>query len=287
MSEKRAAREEAMKKGIRGHDVRAEGVRAITEKMKERDLEYIQLVLERSVAGFKPGGFTERLANEVKEALGDTRIAILGSYINPSADSEEARAMEIEKFKEKIRFAEILKPLAVGTETGFFGPTQSDEANNTEEAYQRVLNTLRPIVKYAEERGVNVAIEGVAIFVINSPRKMARLVSDLGSDNVKVIFDPVNYVRASSTSHIDSYINETFELLSDKLVAIHAKDFKTSAEGKLTYPDPGEGELSYKLIFENMKKHGVDIPIILEGIPDERAEACFDRLEKIYNSVIL
>jgi sugar phosphate isomerase/epimerase len=192
---------------------------------------------------------------------------------------------EIEKFKEKIRFARILEPLAVGTETGFFGPTQSDEANDTEEAYLRVLNTLRPIVAYAKEMGVNVAIEGVSIFVINSPRKLRRLIDDLGEDNVKAIFDPVNYVRANNTDKMDAIINETFELLSDRLVAIHAKDYAINPEGKLIYPDPALGELNYKLIFENMKKYSVDIPIILEGIPDDRAEASFARLEKIKNSI--
>ena len=274
-----------MKKGIRGHDVREVGVKAICDKMKERELEYIQLVIERSVAGFKPGGFTEELAESIKAELGDVKVAILGSYINPSAESEEARLGEIEKFKEKIRFAKILEPLAVGTETGFFGPTQSDEANDTEEAYLRVLNTLRPIVAYAKEMGVNVAIEGVSIFVINSPRKLRRLIDDLGEDNVKAIFDPVNYVRANTTDKIDGIINETFELLSDRLVAIHAKDFALTPEGKLTYPDPALGSLNYKLIFENMKKYSVDIPIILEGIPDDRAEASFDRLEAIKASV--
>jgi sugar phosphate isomerase/epimerase len=274
-----------MKKGIRGHDVREVGVKAICEKMKERGLEYIQLVIERSVAGFKPGGFTEELAESIKAELGDVKVAILGSYINPSAESEEARLGEIEKFKEKIRFAKILQPLAVGTETGFFGPTQSDEANDTEEAYLRVLNTLRPIVAYAKEMGVNVAIEGVSIFVINSPRKLRRLIDDLGEDNVKAIFDPVNYVRANNTDKMDAIINETFELLSDRLVAIHAKDYAINPEGKLIYPDPALGELNYKLIFENMKKYSVDIPIILEGIPDDRAEASFARLEKIKNSI--
>ena len=275
----------SIKRGIRGHDVRAVGVEAISEKMKELDMEYIQLVLERSVQGFKPGGFTPELAASVKGALGGTKIAILGSYINPSATDEAVRMGEIEKFKEKIRFAEILEPLAVGTETGFYGPTQSDEANNTEEAYNHVLETLRPIVAYAKERGVNVAIEGVAIFVINSPEKMARLVSDLGEDNVKVIFDPVNYVSRANISRMDQIIENTFKLLSDRLVAIHAKDYLVREDGKITYPDPALGELNYKLIFECMKKYSVDVPIIMEGIPEDRANESFARLEDIKKSV--
>lgn len=273
-----------MKKGIRGHDVRAAGIPAICEKMKESEMEYIQLVLERSI-GFKPGGFSEELAASVSAELGDTKIAVLGSYINPSATDPAVREGEINKFKEKINFARVLKPLAVGTETGFYGPTQSDEMNNTEEAYQHVLGTMRPIVEYAEECGVNVAIEGVGIFVINSPSKMARIVSDLGSDNVKVIFDPVNYISAKNYKEQDDIINDTFELLSDRLVAIHAKDFSVDECGKMTYPDPGLGMLNYPLIFANMKKYGVDVPIIMEGINEERGKESFARLEKIQSEI--
>ena len=273
-----------MKKGIRGHDVRAQGIPAICEMMKDNGMEYIQLVLERSI-GFKPGEYTDELANSVAEQLGDTKIAILGSYINPSATDPAVREGEINKFKEKIRFAKILKPLAVGTETGFFGPTQSDEVNNTEEAYQHVLGTMRPIVEYAEECGVNVAIEGVGIFVINSPAKMARIVADLDSENVKVIFDPVNYLDAKNYKEQDDIINDTFELLSDRLVAIHAKDFSVDENGKMTYPDPGLGMLNYPLILANMKKYGVDVPIIMEGINEERAKESFERLAKISEEI--
>ena len=141
------------------------------------------------------------------------------------------------------------------------------------------------IVAYAKERGVNVAVEGVAIFVINSPEKMARLVNDLGEDNVKVIFDPVNYVSRANIGRMDEIIESTFELLSDRLVAIHAKDYRVNDDGKIVYPDPALGELNYKLIFECMKRYGVDVPIIMEGIPEDRAAESFERLERIKASV--
>ena len=124
-----------MKKGIRGHDVRAEGIENIVSVMAENDMEYIQLVLERSVAGFTQGSFTPEYAEEIRRALGDTKIAVLGSYINPSAQNPEIRAGEIAKFKEKIQYAKILKPLAVGTETGFFGDSLATADNDSEEAY--------------------------------------------------------------------------------------------------------------------------------------------------------
>ncbi len=277
-----------MKYGIRGHDVKREGIANIAARMKEIGFEYIQLVLERSAQDFKVGsygdGYADAYAKEIKHSLGDIKIAVLGSYINPSALDENVRRSEIEKFKEKIRLAKVLNPIAVGTETGFFGSTQSDEANNSEEAYAHLLKTMSEIAAYAKEMGVNIAIEGVSIFVINSPEKMARIVKDLEEYDVKVIFDPVNYLNVNNCLHQDDIINKAFELFADKIIAIHAKDFVYES-GKFSYPDPGLGDLNYKLIFENMKKYNVDPPIIMEGIDEERSILAFERLKEIQSKI--
>lgn len=42
-----------LKRGIRGHDVERQGLLNICQRMREMDCEYIQLVLERSLDGFK------------------------------------------------------------------------------------------------------------------------------------------------------------------------------------------------------------------------------------------
>ena len=91
-----------MKKGIRGHDIRAEGLEDISLSAKDHDIEYLQLVLEKSIDGFKTGEFTQDYALSLKNKLGDTKIAILGSYINPSNPNDDELLFDINKFKEKI-----------------------------------------------------------------------------------------------------------------------------------------------------------------------------------------
>lgn len=267
-----------MKKGIRGHDVRAEGLVGIREKMEACGLECIQLVIEKSIPDFKTGSYSPEYAGKIKEMLGDTELTVLGSYINPSAKNAEVLRGEVEKFEEKILFARALGAVAVGTETGFYGESMANCENDSEEAYQHLLTTMRRIVKSAEREGVSVAIEGVAIFVISTPEKMARLLRDLDSDYVKVIFDPVNYLTAENASRQHDIINSAFELFADRIVAIHAKDFVLS-QGALLACDPGLGELDWTLILENMKKYGVDAPIIMEGIDEVRATESFARLK--------
>lgn len=269
-----------MKRAIRGHDVNAKGLKNIAERAKEFGFEYIQLALDLSKEEFSLGKFSEEYANEIKNDLGDRKLSILSSYINPSDRNPESLAVSLEKFKDKIHYASILKPLAVGTETGVYRDADGNSLNHTEEAYQYVLKNIKELVCEAEKYDVNVAVEGVHVFVINSPERLARLVKDINSPNMKVIFDPVNYITADNYKEQDKMITQMFELLSDKIVSIHAKDFVIE-DGAVKMVLPGEGMLNYKLIFDLLKKNNMDIPIISESIMDENAKIGLDNLEKI------
>ena len=265
-----------MKKGIRGHDVRASGLKSICLTAKKYDIEYLQLVLEKSVEGFSVGNFTVEYATSLKKQLDDIKIAVLGSYINPSNPDDFELNADILKFKEKIKYASILNPIVVGTETGIFKEGLTD----SEEAYQKVLNTLKELVAEAEKNNVNIGIEGVHLFVINTPKKMKRLIDDLNSDSVKVIFDPVNYLNKENYQNQDEMINEIFDLLSDKICVLHAKDF-TIKNGEFKSAKPTEGLLNYKLIFEKLEEYNLEIPIICEEINEEDSALIFKKLENI------
>lgn len=263
-----------MKKGIRGHDVSVKGLCKICKRCREFDIDYLQLVLEKSVDDFEFGKFTEEYATSIKEQLDDMKIAILGSYINPSNSNDDQLRYDIDRFKEKIRYARVLNPIAVGTETGIY----KDGMTDSEEAYQRVLSTFNELVPYAEENGVNVGIECVHFFVINTPEKMKRLIDDLNSDNVRVIFDPVNLLNINNYQNQDEIIGKTFDMFADRICVIHAKDF-TVEDGTFKTAKQTCGELNYQLIFEKMKEYNLDIPIICEEIDEETAATAFGNME--------
>lgn len=267
-----------MKRGIRAHDTRAVGLENICACCKKNGIEYIQLVLEKSINGFETGKFTQEYAESFKSQIGDTKIAILGSYINPSNPDDEQLKADIAKFKEKIKYASVLNPIAVGTETGIFKEGMTD----SEEAYQRVLSTVRELVAEAEKYRVNIGIEGVHFFVINTPQKMKRLLDDVNSDNIKVIFDPVNYINSENYNSQDKLISDTFGLFGDKICVLHAKDFVVE-DGNIVGTKPGEGLLNYKLILEKMREYGLDIPVICEEINETEAVEAFERISALNN----
>lgn len=264
-----------MKKGIRGHDINKKGLKSLGKRAKEVGIEYLQLVLEKSIDGFSYGQFSEEYAKELKAELGDTKIAVLGSYINPSNTNEEELKAHLDAFKEKIKYASFLNPIVVGTETG----TYIDGKTHTEEAYQYVLGNIKELVAEAEKYGVTVGIEGVHLFVIDSPEIMARLLKDVDSPNIKVIFDPCNLIGIHNYKNQDEIINKVFDLLSDKLTVLHAKDFIVE-NGEMKSVHPKMGLLNYELIFKRMKEKGLDLPIICEEIDEIKALEAFERLKK-------
>lgn len=265
-----------MKKGIRGHDIREKGLENISRKAKECGIEYLQLVFERSIDGFETGKFTKEYAEEIKKELGDTKVAVLGSYINPSNPDDEGLRTDIEKFKDKIKYASVLNPIAVGTETG----TYKDGMTDSEEAYQRVLSTMKEVVAEAEKYGVNIGIEAVHFFVINTPQKMKRIIDDLNSDNVRVIFDPANYLNIDNYKNQHKIFSDVFELLAEKICVIHIKDFVVE-DGTVRGVKPMEGVVDYDFIMQKMKEYNLDVPAICEEINEDDAVIALNKLEDL------
>lgn len=266
--------------GMRGHDFDASSIKELGEKCDKFDVRRIQLALKKTVAGFEEGKFTPEYAEEIGESLSKhgVEVSVLGCYINPSSTNREALEKELTFFEENLRYAKYMPAKTVGLETGFVGEELNSERNHTEEAYLYLLENMKRLTKKAEELGVNIAVEGVHLFVINTPKRMKRLLDDLNSPNVRVIFDPVNYINENNYMHQDEIIEEFFELLGDKCEVLHLKDF-TLREDKVSYAYPCTGMLNTRLIFRKLKEIKPDIPIMLEEVKE-------DMIEEVRNNVV-
>lgn len=274
-----------MKKGIRFHDVNLPTTEESVEFCKNNKIDYIQLVLEKSIEGHAKKPFSKEYALKLKSKFDPLKIAVLGCYINPSSLDEDFLELELQKFEKAIRFASILNPIVVGTETGFCGSACS-ELDGSEFAYQHLLKSLKRLVKVAESYKVHIGIEGVHCFVINTPKKMKRLLDDLSSEWVKVIFDPINYITLANYQEQDTIISDAFTLFGDKIAVIHAKDFVVDGT-ELKRVELGKGLLNYKLIFENVKKNNLDVPVISEEYSKEVAVKGLKWIQEVINSTTI
>lgn len=272
--------------GMRGHDFDAQSVLELAEKCKEYNITRVQLALKRTIPTLQAGDFTPEYATEIGEILRThgVQVSVLGCYINPSQTNETLLKQDMDFFLENLKYAKYMGAVMVGLETGFVGETIDVTKNQTEEAYQHLLKNMKVLCREAEKLGVMIGVEGVHCYVINSPRRMKRLLDDLHSDNVRVIFDPVNYLTVENYQEQDALIEEQFELLGDKTEVLHLKDFIIK-DDVIHYAYPTKGLLHTKPILTKMKEKSSDFPAILEEVKENMLPSVRQDVERIFQEL--
>lgn len=278
-----------MRLGIRCHDVIHNNLEELGKNIQEKNLKCVHLALQKIKADFdmNKAHITTGMAKHVKDVLAkhDITIDILGCYINLANPDDDELNILLNKFKEHIRFVRDFGCTLVGTETGalnkeyVYGPE-----NNTEEAFLRTLNSIRVLVKEAEKFGVIVAIEGVAKHVINTPERMKRVLDNIDSNNVQVIFDPVNFIDEKNYKDQEEMIRKSFELFGDRIVAVHAKDF-IYEDNEIKLAPIGRGLLNYELLLSLIKERNPYMDIFLESTKPEHVDESIAYINEVYNSV--
>ncbi len=272
--------------GMRAHDLEYNDIEILAEKLKRYNMEFIQLALAKSVKEVQDEGYkySEKTAEKISAALtkNGVKISVLGCYINPVCPDKEARKTEIDKFRENIKYARALGADMIGTETGSVAPNGLFHPyNHSEENYQDFLSVMRELVAYAKDLGVCVGVEAVTIFTIHSPETMKRFLDDIDADNVRVIFDPMNYLDINNYKNQREIYQKAFRLYGDKIAVIHCKDF-VAEDGALKYVLPTEGMLDYECVAELRKKFCPDVPWLLEEVKEKDVERIAEKLKKIF-----
>lgn len=276
-----------MRIGVRCHDVIHSNLEELTEKVGEKNLKGAQLALKKINAGFdmNKAHITPGMGKTFRDAFAKNgvSISVLGCYINLAHPDDAELNKSLDYFKEHIRFARDFGCSIVGTETGalnkeyVYGPE-----NNTEEAFQRTLSSIKVLVEEAEKFGVIVGIEAVTKHVINTPERMKRVLDSIKSNNVQVIFDPVNLLDEKNYKNQDEIIKKSFELFGDRIIALHAKDFIIEDNRARVVPI-GKGLLNYPLVISLIKERNPYIEVLLEDSTAEDIDDSIDYLNKLYN----
>jgi sugar phosphate isomerase/epimerase len=265
-----------MRLGVRAHDFGKLPVEELAGRIAGKGFTCVQLAPPKAIAGFDAdlGRISPGFAGHVKEAFQrqQLQIAVLGCYINLADPDAGQRQQQLDRFKEYLRLARDFGCSVVGTETGSINPDFSfHPGNRGEEAFQTVLGGVRELVAEAEKFGVFVGIEGVERYVISDPPRIRRLIDGIGSNNLQIIFDPVNLLSVENYRRQEDIIKESFELFGDRIAILHAKDF--IVEGRsLRSVLAGQGRLNYGLLMDLIKDRKPDINILMEDTQPETVE---------------
>ena len=197
-------------------------------------------------------------------------VAVLGCYLNlANPDSEKLKTIQ-NKYMANIRFAAHLGAGVVGTETG--APNleyKFEEACWNEESLQTFINNLRPVVKYAEQMGVLMAIEPVVRHIVCNPVRARRVLDEINSPNLRIILDPVNLLEIYNYEKQDEILDEAVEVLGKDVAVLHVKDFQIK-DGKLVSVPVGQGMCHWERVIPYMKKEKPFMHATLENRSEER-----------------
>jgi sugar phosphate isomerase/epimerase len=258
-----------MKIGVRAHDFGRMDAGRLAAVIKNAGFDCVQLAPVKAIEGIQSfGDVTAKHLADITEAF--TRhgleITVLGCYIEPSLPDRSRRLGQAEIFKTYLSHAKTLGVGIVGTETTNLplsaGPSER------EERYQLLKDSVLRMIEKAEEADVTVGIEPVAGHTLNTPGLTRRLLDEVGSGKLKVIFDPVNLVLPDTIDKQDLIFDEMFDILGDDIAAVHVKDIVIEG-GKKVWRNIGAGVINYRLIIQKLREYKPDIRLLREGVePD-------------------
>lgn len=230
---------------------------------------------------------TPGLAMYIKNVFAKNQvdIAVLGCYLNLANPNPEQLKKAMNLYMAHVRFASWLGCGVVGTETGAPNETYSYVPEcHGEEALQTFIGNLRPIVKYAEQMGVVMAIEPVWRHIVYNPGRARRVLDEIGSPNLQIILDPVNLLDISNYQDQEAIVEEAIEVLGPDVAMIHLKDYMPM-EGKLEAMACGLGRMQYGTVLKFIKERKPCIHVTLENTTPENNRQARDHILELYRNV--
>ncbi len=216
-------------------------------------------------------------------------ISSLGYYPNPLSPDQAGNDLAIAHLKKVIDAAALLGVEIVGT---FIGADQRKSAARNMESFTEVWP---PIVRYAGERGIKIAIENCPMLwadtwpggsnVAYSPAIWRRMFEIIPDDNFGLNYDPSHLVW-----QMIDYVRP-IEEFRERIFHVHAKDMEINRE--LLYEDgilgcgfrwaiprlPGLGEVQWDRFMAALYATGYDFVVSIEH-EDRKFEGTEDLVKR-------
>ena len=232
--------------------------------------------------------FTSAKADEVRHIMADSKVEIsaLGYYPNPLAPNSAESELATAHLKRVIQAAALLGLKTINT---FIG---RDWTQSVDDNWPRLLETWKPLVKFAEGNGIRIGIENCPMLfsrdewpggknIATSPKLWRRLFNDIGSNSLGLNYDPSHMIWQQM-----DYLAPMREF-KDRLFHVHAKDVRLDRArldevGILAHPSeyhtpklPGLGDVNWGQFFSVLTDTGYAGSVCVE-VEDRAYESTLD-----------
>ena len=231
---------------------------------------------------------------EVKALFDKYNMTITSLAFYPNALDPEKGPAAVEHLYHLIEMSALL---GVNMVTTFIG---RDQNKTVEENIALAKEVWTPILNYAKEKGVKVAIENCPMLfgadqwpggqnIFTTPANWEKIFEALPFDNLGINYDPSHFIW-----QMIDYIKPIYEF-KDKIFHVHIKDIKLYKDrldrvGVMGYPLeymspklPGLGDVDWGKYISALTDIGYDGPVCIE-VEDKAFESC---KERIVDSIVL
>ena len=261
--------------GARAHDYPGKTPAEHFSAIQADGMSTMQLAIPKSFGAAYP--IPQELLGDIKAALDERGmcVTVLGCYINPALENEEERLEQVATYIKAMPAAHFLGAKCIGTETTRFIGTPEEHAA----AMDRLVDSMKRMAAAAEEHDVYIGVEPVSSHTLNRPERVTELLERVGSDRIRIIFDPINLIMKCDMEDQAGFIRTCKETFGDKIVAIHVKDFRFDENGRKAEAPMFEGEFDWAAFVKEFA--GQELSWIRdEGVAGQN-KAEFDRLKQM------
>jgi len=153
--------------------------------------------------------------------------------------------------------------------------------NRSSAAWQEMVNAMQRALEIAIEYDLYLGIEPEVANVVSNANDGMRLIRELESNGIKIVFDPANLYRPPADPRQDGHvITDALALLGDHIAIAHCKDIAAPVGRAATYQPSetvyahvaaGTGILNYRHYLSELRRLvSTDVPLILHGLSQEQ-----------------
>jgi len=271
-----------MRIGIFAKTFAGESLDAILDLVIQNDFETVQFNMACAGLDSLPGVYPGDILQSTKNSLSQHNLsvtAVSGSFnmVHPVVEEREAGLKKLCLMMENVK---ELGTNIITICTGSKDPGNMwkyHPGNNSKAAWSDLCKTMEKALAKAEEEKIVLAFEPELNNVVSSADKGLKLLKEMESDCLKVVFDAANLFEKGSTKEAQGIIEQGLHLLYEHTVIVHAKD--RSADGR--FVPAGKGVLPYSLIVNFLKEQNYRGDIIVHELKPGEAKDSFKFLKSL------
>jgi sugar phosphate isomerase/epimerase len=260
-----------VKIGICTTDFTAQPIEILFEKIYRYGFDQVQFDFETIGEEEMPERIDVSLTDGILEAAGKRRldiVAVNGTF-NMIAPDRKVREKGIARFEILAEACDRLGCKVISLCTGTrntLSMWKPHPDNSSGQAWEDMLETMRKVVRIAEQHQITLGIETEASNVVSTPKLARLLLDEMKSPYLKIIMDCANLFHENTAwpDNVRKTIKNAFDLLGNDIILAHGKDILASP--KISFTAPGKGIVDFDYFLQLLEQYRFKGGMLLHGI---------------------